>query len=181
MRPRADYAALHTIMVGGVIGYHTGDEMVADVVDNLHLVVGEDVRALRPDVIPRPADDAPRAEWAQYAAGQGVAQDELDNLGVEQIRAKFPPDQAPPGQAPVPGSTVTMTNAAPVTASPPADTDTTTDEPDGTDDVPAGTPDDVLSWVGGSRTRAAMALPVEQARQQPRRAVTDALERLLAG
>lgn len=164
MRPRADFVALHTIMVGGVIGYHAGDEMVADVVDNLHLVVGEDVRALRPDVIPRPADDAPRAEWARYAAGQGLAQDELDELGVDQIRAKFPPDPA---------------NAAPATAAPPSDA--TTDEPDTSDDVPAGTAQDVLAWVAGSRTRAAMALPVEQARLQPRPAVTDALERILAG
>lgn len=51
------------------------------------------------------------------------------------------------------------------------------DEPDG-DTVPDGTAQDVLSWVGDDKDRAAQALEAEHGRDKPRSTLIAALEKL---
>jgi hypothetical protein len=49
--------------------------------------------------------------------------------------------------------------------------------PDGT--VPDGTAEEVLDWVGEDKTRAQQALDAEQAKEKPRKGLTEALDDLL--
>jgi hypothetical protein len=90
VRPPADYVALHRIPDSGPAAYQRGDDVAADALDRWGLVVGEDVIPARPDVLPRPAANAPRSEWEAYALGRGVSRDELDELTVANIRSRFP-------------------------------------------------------------------------------------------
>lgn len=74
---RFEYLALRDIKVNDVVGYRTGDGMTANAVDNLRdhghtLELGLDIAAARPDVVPRPADNAPVAQWREYAIAQGM-------------------------------------------------------------------------------------------------------------
>jgi hypothetical protein len=168
MRPRMDYVALRTIQVGGVAGYREGDEMVADVVDNLGLEVGVDVLPLRPDVIPRPAGDAPRGDWAAYAMGQGMDREEVDDLSRDELRGRFPDGDA---------ASDVMQVSFPDGVGP---AEVLEDPPQGIgDEVPDGTVDEVLDWVGDDKTRAVMALHVERDRDRPRVGVVEPLERLV--
>lgn len=163
MRPRADYVALHTINVDGVVGYREGDEMIADVVDNLGLEVGVDVQPLRDDVVPRPAGNATRAEWARYAIGQGLPAGDADDMTRDELRDRFP------AADPDPDSAVPLADAPAPTAAGGPDND----------EVPAGSVDDVVGWVGDDQTRAVMALQVERQRDRPRVGVIEPLERLV--
>jgi hypothetical protein len=90
VRPPADFVALHRIPDSGPAAYQRGDDVAADAVERWGLVVGEDVIPARPDVLPRPAGNAPRSEWEAYALGRGVSRDELDALTVADIRGRFP-------------------------------------------------------------------------------------------
>lgn len=91
VRPMYDYTALHRIpALGPVAYYQRGDDVQAAVVEQLGLVVGEDVVPARADVIPRPADNAKRAEWVDFAVGQGMPRDEADDLTVAELRDRYP-------------------------------------------------------------------------------------------
>lgn len=173
MRARFDYTALHDIPVNGVIGFRAGDDMTADQVTNLGLIVGDDVEAARTDVIPRPAGNAPRIEWAAFALGQGMTRDEVDGMGRDELRDRFPAGEArddvmPLSARPQPDNTAVQV------------AEQTGQAVDG-DEVPGGSVDDVLGWVGDDRTRAVMALMVERDRPKPRAGVVEKLEPMVAG
>jgi hypothetical protein len=93
MRARYDYTATRTLTVpraGGVVGYRRGDDVTAQAVEEQGYVVGEDVIPARPDVVPRPADDAPRSEWAAYAVGQGMSPTEVADLDAPTLAERYP-------------------------------------------------------------------------------------------
>ncbi len=91
---RYDFVALRTIEYPeGQPAYLAGQGVMAQVVDDLGLVVGEDVAPARPDVIPEPAGNAPRSDWAAYAIGQGMSRDEADDLTRDELRARFGSDE----------------------------------------------------------------------------------------
>ncbi|MCX5066658.1 hypothetical protein OOJ91_12290 [Micromonospora lupini] len=90
MRPNADYIAQRPIFVHGVRGYNPGDDIHTVAVENLGLTVGVDVLPARPDVIPRPAKDALRPDWVAYWLGQGMSQQEIDELNRNQLAEKEP-------------------------------------------------------------------------------------------
>jgi len=71
-----------------------------------------------------------------------------------------------PGAAPVP---------APAADEPAAELEGSDDDPD---EVPAGTADEVLAWVGEDRDRATRALQAEQGRDKPRSTLSAQLEKL---
>lgn len=52
--------------------------------------------------------------------------------------------------------------------------------PDGEDAVPSGSVDEVLTWVGEDRERAAQAREAEQAKSSPRKTLLARLDELLA-
>ena len=54
------------------------------------------------------------------------------------------------------------------------------DAPASPDEVPDGNVDEILAWVGDDHGRARAALADEQAKDKPRKGVTDPLEQLLA-
>lgn len=92
MREDYDYIAngvLHTPT--GVRAYNPGDGVPADAVEQFGWKVGTDVLAARPDVIPRPAGNARRADWEQYWLAQGVPQDEVDGMTRDEMAHREPP------------------------------------------------------------------------------------------
>jgi hypothetical protein len=88
MYPPADFVALRPIMRNNVRAFNEGDEMYAASVESLGLVVGEDVRAVRP-MGERPAGNASRAAWARYALLQGATPEEVDEMNRNDLRAKY--------------------------------------------------------------------------------------------
>jgi hypothetical protein len=101
--PPHDYIALRSIPNDLTAGYRAGDGMYAQVVADLGLVLGVDVVAARPDVLPRPADTAPAAAWRDYA----LAQDK--DLTREQVedRADLIRRFPDPGAKPEPAKKIT--------------------------------------------------------------------------
>lgn len=90
---RYDYTALRTIEYPkGQPAYLAGHGVMAQVVEDLGLVVGEDVAPARPDVVPRPAGNAKRAEWVAYALAQGADPDEVDAATRDELRAQYTPE-----------------------------------------------------------------------------------------
>jgi hypothetical protein len=69
--------------------YNPGEGIMAQVVDDLGLIVGEDVTPARPNSIPMPAGNASRAQWARYAEIQGMAQDKVDGLTRDELRDEY--------------------------------------------------------------------------------------------
>jgi len=95
---RFDYVTLRVIQdpLMGRPAYNEGEGIMAQVVETLGLVVGEDVRPARPDSMDMPAKNATRAQWARYAEIQGMPQDEVDASTVGQLRDKYlPADEEP--------------------------------------------------------------------------------------
>jgi hypothetical protein len=90
---RYDFTALRPIP-GGFAGrnaYNAGDGLMAQVVDDLGLIVGEDVAPTRQDSIDQPTANASRAKWARYAQIQASAlgsptSDEIDAMTRDQLR-----------------------------------------------------------------------------------------------
>jgi hypothetical protein len=97
--PRYDYTALHDIYVDGVAAARTGDGLTAHVVDNwrdnkgMTLVVGVDIKPTRGDVIPRPASNAPVAEWRTYAIGQGMDPAEAEDAKRAELVERYPAEE----------------------------------------------------------------------------------------
>ncbi len=158
---RPDYRALRAIPDRNNpsrSAYLEGQYLHAQVVEDWGLTIGEDVTPARPDVIPRPASNATRAEWAAYALGQGLTPAEVDDMTRDQIRDQFPADEPEPAAV---------------------------REPIGDlgDDVPDGTVEEVLAWVNEdpeqAEARAVMLLAAERSRQRPRSGVVEPLEKLL--
>lgn len=96
--PPFDFTARRDITVNGVCGYRAGDGMYAQVVEDLGLVVGVDVDAARPDVFQRPADNAPRAAWIDYALVQDdtLTREEADDMTRAELAARIPDPAAEP-------------------------------------------------------------------------------------
>ncbi|RKN55948.1 hypothetical protein D7193_15290 [Micromonospora costi] len=90
MRPNAEYIANRTILVNSVRAYNPGDDVFASAVENLGLTVGVDVLPANPNVIPRPAANARRADWVAYWVGQGMPQDQVDEMTRDQLAAREP-------------------------------------------------------------------------------------------
>lgn len=82
MRPPADYVALRDIQIPDSYAFaaRAGDDMTEVQRANRGLTVGLDVRPLRTDSMPRPADDADRKAWQDYAVVRGVPYAEAVNL-----------------------------------------------------------------------------------------------------
>jgi hypothetical protein len=89
MPARAEYRALGTIQVNGVNAYQEGDDVYASAVENLGLVVGEDVEPSGVQVMEKPAKNASRDKWAAYALDQGLAQEDVDDMGRDELVAYF--------------------------------------------------------------------------------------------
>jgi hypothetical protein len=101
---RFDFVALRTVEYPkGQPAYLQGMGVMAQVVRDLGLVVGEDVAPARPDVVAVPAAGARRAEWAGYALAQGADPEKVDAMTREQLRAAFAP-KADEGVAPAKGA-----------------------------------------------------------------------------
>ncbi|WBB94185.1 hypothetical protein [Verrucosispora sp. WMMC514] len=110
MRPKADYIAKRAIFTNGVRAYNPGDDVPESAVENLFLSVGEDVLPADPEVIPRPAGNAKRAEWVAYWLGQGMDPAEVDEMTRDELAAKEPevvgePEPAPAVPYPAPDNT----------------------------------------------------------------------------
>lgn len=98
MRNPTDFVALRDIKRPGtfVFGYRAGDDVHASVVDDPDwgLVVGEDVRPASADVVPRPADDASRADWQAYVVGQGMSPADAEAASLEDLVAAYPASES---------------------------------------------------------------------------------------
>lgn len=154
---RWEYRALRPITYQDRVAYNPGDGLMSQVVSDLRLEVGVDVEPARPDVELRPADDAPRGDWARYAVDQGVDLAEVEQLGRDELRDRFPPQEA----APAPDI-----EAADIVG-------------DLGDDIPDGPVDEVIRWVGEDTGRAVLALQAERSRDRPRHGVVGPLEKML--
>lgn len=94
---RWDFTVLRPIADRHTSGtaYLPGEGIMAQVVDDLGLVVGEDVTPARPNSMEQPAGNASRADWARYAAIQGMPQERVDGLTRDQIRDEYVPAEQP--------------------------------------------------------------------------------------
>lgn len=75
MRPPADYVVLRDLRGPGsdfAYAARAGDEITEDTRANAGWTVGADVRAMRPDSMPRPDDADDRRAWQDYAVVRGV-------------------------------------------------------------------------------------------------------------
>lgn len=91
---RAEYKALHPLMINGVFGYGEGDEVHAAVVEAQGWKVGEDVTPSGEKVMEKPAKNASRNSWAAYALDQGVAQEDVDDMGRDELVDYFEEDHS---------------------------------------------------------------------------------------
>lgn len=82
------YVALRPIRQPGTLltPYRDGDGLPANAVTEWGLVVGEDVAPVRDDVIPKPDDDADRAEWEAFAIGQGWTYADARDASMKDLR-----------------------------------------------------------------------------------------------
>jgi len=97
MYPPGDFVALRNIQhpQNNLMRVaNEGDELYADAVDALGLVVGEDVRPARP-MGERPAGNAKRSAWARYALLQGATADEVEDMTRADLRARYGVDPEP--------------------------------------------------------------------------------------
>jgi hypothetical protein len=100
MRPPADYKALRDLKVPGsayAFAAREGDDITENARDNAGWVVGLDVEPLRDDVMERPADDAPRSTWQNYAVVRGVPYAEAADLDRKELqkRLETQPEEPP--------------------------------------------------------------------------------------
>jgi hypothetical protein len=95
VRPMYDFIALHRIPEHGPAAYQRGDDVTADGVERWHLIIGDDIIPARPNVVPRPADDATRSHWEAYALSRGADPADLDNMTATDIRERYPDDAEP--------------------------------------------------------------------------------------
>jgi len=95
MPARAEYRALGTIQVNGVNAYQAGDDVFASAVENLGLEVGVDVEPSGEQVLEKPAKNASRDKWAAYARDQGLAQEDVDDMGRDELVAYFDDEVKP--------------------------------------------------------------------------------------
>jgi hypothetical protein len=107
MRPPADYVALRDLKIPGsdyAYALRAGDELTEIARANSRWVVGVDVAPLRTDSMPRPADDAPRSAWQDYAVVQGVPYSEAVDLDAAELRERIETrsDDAPTAAGQVP-------------------------------------------------------------------------------
>ncbi len=89
MPARAEYKALHPLMINGVFGYGEGDDVHAGVVESQGWVVGEDVEPSGLQLLEQPAKNASRDKWAAYAIDQGVSPTDVDDMGRDELAAFF--------------------------------------------------------------------------------------------
>ena len=85
MPTRAEFRALRTIQVNGVNAYQPGDDVYASAVENLGLEVGEQVEPVGLGLLAKPARNASRAAWVAYALDQGLAADDVEDMGRDAL------------------------------------------------------------------------------------------------
>jgi hypothetical protein len=85
---RWDYVTLRPINDPeyGRMAYDEGAGIMAQVVADWGLTVGEDVKPARPDVVARPAGNAARSQWAAYRLGQGADPEQVDGMTRDELR-----------------------------------------------------------------------------------------------
>jgi hypothetical protein len=92
MRPAAAYVLLRDYKVPDspyAVALRAGDEITELGRVNAGLVVGLDVRPLSDAVMPRPADDAPRSAWQDYAVVRGVPYAEAVDMDAAELRNRL--------------------------------------------------------------------------------------------
>lgn len=91
MRPGADYVALRDIKAPDSYAYaaRAGHDVTEMQRVNLHLTVGVDVLPLTTTAMERPADDADRRQWQDYAVVRGVPYDEAVNLDRAELLSRI--------------------------------------------------------------------------------------------
>lgn len=89
---RFDYKTVRDIAdpTFGRVAYRKGEGIMAQVVADWGLSVGEDVIPARPDVAPQPGRNAKRAEWAAYRLAQGMDPDKVDGMSRDELRDAEP-------------------------------------------------------------------------------------------
>lgn len=97
MRPMPDFTAMQKLSVAGIPAYYPGDDVTAHAVESQGWKVGVHVMPARPDVIPLPAGNASREDWAAYAIGQGVDVTEVEEMTATQLKDRFRDDKLPNG------------------------------------------------------------------------------------
>jgi hypothetical protein len=85
---RWDYVTLRPIPdpTFGRTAYNEGEGIMAQVVEDLGLVVGVDVKPAQPDAVARPAGNASRSQWAAYRLGQGADPERIDAMTRDELR-----------------------------------------------------------------------------------------------
>jgi len=111
VRAPQEYIALTAIPgPNGVRAYNPGDDVPASAVENLSLLIGVQVRPSGPDVLPRPAGNAKRAEWEAYWRAQGLADEDIDAMTRDELADKKPlfdtPEPVQGGPSVLPGEPV---------------------------------------------------------------------------
>lgn len=101
MRENFPFTALRKIQQpGGLLyPYGPGDGLPAEAVRDWGLVVGEDVMPTNTKSVPRPADDADRADWEAFAIGQGMTVEDAREATMRDLRAVPDPDPEQPAEA----------------------------------------------------------------------------------
>jgi len=100
MRENFPFIALHDLKQPGLMtyGYRRGDGVPQGAVDGWGLVVGEDVAPANTKAIPRPANDASRAEWEAFAIGQGWNSADAADATMKDLKAIPDPDPEQPAE-----------------------------------------------------------------------------------
>ncbi len=111
MRAPQEFIAKQAIAgPNGVRAYNAGDDVPASAVANLGLIVGVQVIPSSPDVLPRPAGNASRADWEAYWRAQGLDQDDIDGMTRDDMANREPitadPEQIVAAPTVLPGEPV---------------------------------------------------------------------------
>lgn len=101
VRPLADYTAARNIpdpnaFAINTFAYREGDDVQAGAVENWGLVVGEDVFPARHGLRARPAANASRADWEDYAVHEGVPLAEARELTRDELAKRIPEEEEGP-------------------------------------------------------------------------------------
>lgn len=75
-----------------VYGFQRGDGVPEGTVTAWELEVGVDVAPLNTGAVPRPEDDADRAQWEAYAIGQGVDAEQARAASLDELRETPEPE-----------------------------------------------------------------------------------------
>ena len=93
------------------VAYYAGEGIMAQVVQDWGLVLGEDVAPARPGLVQRPAGNAKRDDWVAFRLAQGVPVGDVQDLGRDDLRDMPDPqgqeEEPPPAPEEVPAEDTT--------------------------------------------------------------------------